>query len=233
MPEPDRPMMPCEPVPAAPAPVVNAPAPPAPLPPRPTPTPNSPTPLPAPRPLNCRFTDGKPAPKDDSVFFAAVRGAWGTPARGGSAEALRATVETICRADAAEVRAEVVGDRQVKVTLAVRNLPDWQRGPNTYYWYYATLALFQHQGEQWVTWNRSLTATLVRNQRTTGPAAGSWDPRDKFSMVGGRVYQTAICTLCLEVYYRYLPMYAAVRVIPAGAEPPAGGPAPAPDNTTR
>jgi hypothetical protein len=23
------------------------------------------------------------------------------------------------------------------------------------------------------------------------------------------VYQTALCTLCLEVYYRYLPMYAA------------------------
>ena len=27
-------------------------------------------------------------------------------------------------------------------------------------------------------------------------------------MLGGRVYQTALCTLMLEVYYRYLPMYA-------------------------
>jgi hypothetical protein len=129
LPEPDRPMMTCEPVPPAPpapAPVAKVPAPSAPPPPL-TAASNPPTPRPQPRPLGCRFTDGKPAPKDDSVFFAAVRGAWGTPAKGVSAEALRTTVEAICRAAAAEVRAEVVGDRQVKVTLAVRNLPDWQR----------------------------------------------------------------------------------------------------------
>ena len=101
------------------------------------------------------------------------------------------------------------------VAFILEHLPDWERGPSTYYWYYATLALFQHQGEAWTIWNRTLTAALVSNQRTAGPAAGSWDPRDKYAMVGGRVYQTAICTLCLEVYYRYLPMYAAVPIAPA------------------
>lgn len=100
------------------------------------------------------------------------------------------------------------------IALISEHLPEWGRNSNTYYWYYATLALFQHQGEPWERWNGALTAALVRSQRTIGPAAGSWDPRDKFSMVGGRVYQTALCTLCLEVYYRYLPMYASPAPTP-------------------
>lgn len=77
--------------------------------------------------------------------------------------------------------------------------------PSTYYWYYATLALFQHQGESWKTWNEALVPALLSNQHAQGPAAGSWDPQDQWSRLGGRVYQTAICTLSLEVYYRYRP----------------------------
>lgn len=80
---------------------------------------------------------------------------------------------------------------------------------NTYYWYYATLALFQQQGDAWQDWNARLTATLLKSQRSNGPAAGSWDPEGEWADTGGRVYQTALCTLMLEVYYRYLPMYAA------------------------
>jgi len=36
---------------------------------------------------------------------------------------------------------------------------------------------------------------------------GSWDLLSKTDKAGGRVYTTAIGALCLEVYYRYLPMY--------------------------
>ena len=36
---------------------------------------------------------------------------------------------------------------------------------------------------------------------------GSWVPVDVWAKIGGRVYSTALCTLSLEVYYRYLPMY--------------------------
>jgi len=89
-----------------------------------------------------------------------------------------------------------------------KNLPRWNDEPNTYYWYYATLALFQHQGRVWDTWNEAIKRQLLDNQRRSGPAAGSWDPLDNWSKIGGRVYQTAICTLSLEVYYRYLPLYA-------------------------
>ncbi len=92
--------------------------------------------------------------------------------------------------------------------LVVQTLPDWDADASTYTWYYATLALFQRQGPEWSTWNDALTTELLDHQRDRGRPTGSWDPVDEWSNVGGRVYQTAICTLMLEVYYRYLPMYA-------------------------
>jgi hypothetical protein len=86
-------------------------------------------------------------------------------------------------------------------------LPDWDENPNTYFWYYASLALLQQQGPAWETWNAAVSHELVAHQRKDGRAAGSWDPVGEWAKVGGRVYQTAICTLILEVYYRYLPLY--------------------------
>lgn len=88
-----------------------------------------------------------------------------------------------------------------------RHLPQWDGNPNSYYWYYATMALFQHQGPEWAAWNDQMKAQLVEHQVAEGPAAGSWPTveLDPWATVGGRVYQTAICTLTLEVYYRYLP----------------------------
>ena len=37
--------------------------------------------------------------------------------------------------------------------------------------------------------------------------SGSWDSSTVWGGHGGRVYATAMATLCLEVYYRYLPIY--------------------------
>jgi hypothetical protein len=78
---------------------------------------------------------------------------------------------------------------------------------NLYYWYYATLAMFQHQGPDWPRWNDALKSTLVNSQVTYGDNAGSWEPTGKWAGYGGRVYSTAMACMCLEVYYRYLPMY--------------------------
>ena len=83
--------------------------------------------------------------------------------------------------------------------------PKWDGAAPTYHWYYATLALFQQQGDEWDRWNRQLSPILVEHQRKDGRAAGSWDPQDQWSRLGGRLYQTAVCTLSLEVYYRYKP----------------------------
>jgi len=85
----------------------------------------------------------------------------------------------------------------------LRAPPRWGDGAPTHYWYYATLAMFQQQGPEWAAWNHAMVKELLEHQRTEGPAAGSWDPADASSRLAGRVYQTAICTLNLEVYYRY------------------------------
>lgn len=78
---------------------------------------------------------------------------------------------------------------------------------NLYYWYYGTLALFQIQGEPWQHWNERMQEQLIRRQVAEGEQAGSWSPDTMWGGYGGRVYSTALATLCLEVYYRYLPIY--------------------------
>jgi hypothetical protein len=78
---------------------------------------------------------------------------------------------------------------------------------NVYYWYYATLAMYQMQGPYWDQWNEALQRRLVSTQRTDGALAGTWDPDRIWGGYGGRIYSTALSALSLEVYYRYLPLY--------------------------
>ena len=78
---------------------------------------------------------------------------------------------------------------------------------NLYYWYYGTLAMYQYGGLQWRQWNETLRDSLVSEQRTRGHQAGSWDPKPPWGPYGGRIFSTALSTLCLEVYYRFLPLY--------------------------
>jgi hypothetical protein len=49
---------------------------------------------------------------------------------------------------------------------------------------------------------------IVQKQQTKGHKLGSWDPVDsQWGTYGGRVYCTALATLTLEVYYRFLRLY--------------------------
>jgi len=75
--------------------------------------------------------------------------------------------------------------------------------PDLYYVYYATLALYQHQGPIWLEWNAQLKKILHAIQKKDG----SWDPSSSMTGDGGRVVSTTLATLSLEVYYRLLPMY--------------------------
>jgi hypothetical protein len=81
---------------------------------------------------------------------------------------------------------------------------------NLYYWYYATLGMYQLQGNYWQRWNDALREAVVNRQTKDGPQAGSWDTNDLWGGYGGRVFTTALATLTLEVYYRFLPLYAEV-----------------------
>ena len=89
---------------------------------------------------------------------------------------------------------------------------------NLYYWYYGTLAMYQHGGDAWYRWNAQARDEIVRRQRTNGHPAGSWDPDDSpYGVKGGRIYGTALATLSLEVYYRYLRLYDEPSIPPAVA----------------
>ncbi len=90
--------------------------------------------------------------------------------------------------------------------LILKNLPG-RSEENWYYWYYASLAMFPYQDQDWQVWNNAMKNHLTQSQITSGPDAGSWDTRCIWSGYGGRIYSTAIACLSLEVYYRYLPMY--------------------------
>ncbi len=78
---------------------------------------------------------------------------------------------------------------------------------NFYYWYYGTLVMYQLQGDGWQRWNTAVATQLVSLQNNEGPQAGSWDPDAVWGGYGGRVYSTALGAMCLEVYYRFLPVY--------------------------
>lgn len=88
-------------------------------------------------------------------------------------------------------------------------VPEWKRA-HFYYWYYATLCCFQQGGDIWNRWNTAMKRTLLENQCKGGDNDGSWDPVGPWvssKRGGGRVMSTALGAMCLEVYYRYLPMY--------------------------
>jgi hypothetical protein len=98
---------------------------------------------------------------------------------------------------------------------------------NIYYWYYATLALFQRGGEDWARWNVAMQRALLPAQAEDG----SWPPIDPYAEIAGddegdRSYTTAVCVLMLEVYYRYVtpllrwhPTMPEAKATPAAAQP--------------
>lgn len=91
--------------------------------------------------------------------------------------------------------------------LLRKQLPLWDEDEGTidyYYWYYGSYAMFQMAGQDWDKWQGKMLDAVVKTQRQEGDEKGSWDPQfDPWGHRGGRVYATAIMTLCLEVYYRY------------------------------
>jgi hypothetical protein len=98
----------------------------------------------------------------------------------------------------------------------LKNKPLQQKGSiDYYYWYYASLALFQFDGPtgtKWRAWNEDMKSALVphQNRIMSGCRSGSWEPDDLWGRhSGGRVYSTAINALTLEVYYRYANVFGA------------------------
>jgi hypothetical protein len=98
--------------------------------------------------------------------------------------------------------------------------PDQQPYSGTshiYYWYYITQAKFHHSPETFSSWNKLFSPELCKKQIIEKNAIqdpsgklvdiGHWESPSKGEHTGGIVQDTALCTLMLEVYYRYLPTF--------------------------
>ncbi len=91
--------------------------------------------------------------------------------------------------------------------------------------FYVAQVLRNYGDRPWKRWNRRLSEHLIETQSAEGHEAGSWlaiggigrmggavgggigvsfiANADHGTSRGGRLYSTAMCLLCLEVYYRY------------------------------
>ncbi len=88
---------------------------------------------------------------------------------------------------------------------------DWNEplGRNPiYYWYYITQAKRLAGGKTWEAWNRQFSPEFTRHQ-TVLPGAGEggkdigyWESASDSEHCKSRVYNTTLCTLSLEVYYK-------------------------------
>ena len=87
----------------------------------------------------------------------------------------------------------------------------------TYAWYYITQAKFQKGGQDWQQWNQKFSPTVIRNQIVEG-SLGHWEGA-LHGAGTAPVYTTVLCTLMLEVYYRYLPTFKHVEVAPETSAP--------------
>jgi hypothetical protein len=111
---------------------------------------------------------------------------------------------------------------------------NWEGGGvwnQLYYWYYITQAMFHTGGDVWTRWNALFSPVLVKNQIIEPKAIaapngemvdiGHWAPKREVSGHTdgeGRVMNTCLCTLQLEVYYRYLPTFKQPEAADLGVE---------------
>lgn len=123
---------------------------------------------------------------------------------------------------------KLLGDTECnEVRKAMYNLKSavvkWEPGGpfnKLYYSYYITQAKFHEGGDTWKQWNRMFSPVLVENQIIEKNAIedaegklvdiGHWAPDKELSGhtdPEGRVMNTCLCALQLQVYYRYLPTF--------------------------
>ena len=110
-----------------------------------------------------------------------------------------------------------IGPKNPALQSGVKKLREQPPGKNDniYYLYYATQVMHHMQGDSWRFWNLGpkgdgkggIRDTLILKQdKGNTPQhphqAGSWGGSQ-----GGRIMATSLSLLCLEVYYRHLPLY--------------------------
>lgn len=86
--------------------------------------------------------------------------------------------------------------------------PSMGNGANMYYNYYGTQVCRQYGDEVWDKWNSKMRDFLVNSQSKEMPAQGSWYfAGGHGAEAGGRLYNTSLAAMILEVYYRHMPIF--------------------------
>ena len=94
------------------------------------------------------------------------------------------------------------------LAAGVRYLDELGPSKNDMYFnYYATQVIHHWQGSEWKRWNDRMREYLIQTQANQGHENGSWYFEHPHSKTGGRLYNTAMAIMTLEVYYRYMPLY--------------------------
>lgn len=94
------------------------------------------------------------------------------------------------------------------VDFLAKTGPSVGNNANMYYNYYATQVLRHYGGPKWDAWNQKQRDFLINTQVKDGqPEGGSWFFNGSHADKGGRLYNTSLAVLTLEVYYRHLPIY--------------------------
>jgi hypothetical protein len=88
-----------------------------------------------------------------------------------------------------------------QLELLQKKLPEWDESGlrnDLYYWYHGSAALQRLGDERWTApWLAAMHHAALASQASEGHARGSWDPKDPWGEVGGRVFSTALMCLCL------------------------------------
>lgn len=80
---------------------------------------------------------------------------------------------------------------------------DWERNCNLYCWYYYTQAFFQAGADDWKFYNAQFLPQILGAQQADGSfkrGRPNWPAGD----AADAIYRQCLCTLQLEVYFRYL-----------------------------
>ena len=112
---------------------------------------------------------------------------------------------------------------------ATFSFDDWKKQPYggdspLYYWYYVTQAKFQYSEDTFKQWNKVFSPELCKQQIIEKGAIadadgkmvdiGHWESPSKEELSGGLVQDTCLCTMMLEVYYRFLPSFQHAEALP-------------------
>jgi hypothetical protein len=90
--------------------------------------------------------------------------------------------------------------RKAAKYIIERTTFDFNKGCNLYAHYYESQAMMQRGGIEWKKYNAMVRDQLLNNQEKDG----SWKVPPGAPHIGSKVFSTCLCTLMLEVYYRFL-----------------------------